>query len=360
MRLQVRSGSRCVWSDFLCCTVYESRDRTHVEWCRSFIKILDVLKEYIMKHHTTGLAWNPKVRRARDDESCTRRADVLSTSQGGDAAAYKDGGAVASDTPVAPAAPPPPPAPPAGSVPLAPPPPPANFGAAPAAGGMDAVFSQLNQGEGITAGLKKVDASQMTHKNPNLRGTSGGASSPSAASKPTPPRPGSKPASLRPKKPAQTSLEGNKWNVENHENNREIVIDATELNHTVNIFGCKNCVIQIKGKINAVAMVSCQKTSILLDTLVSSLEITSSPSFAVQILGRTPTVILDSCDSGQVYLSNDGLDTELITAKCSAINVSVPKQGGEEGEFTELALPEQLKFSVAGGALKSEVVAHSG
>lgn len=38
-------------------------DRTHVEWCRSFIKVLDVLKEYIMKHHTTGLAWNPKVSR---------------------------------------------------------------------------------------------------------------------------------------------------------------------------------------------------------------------------------------------------------------------------------------------------------
>lgn len=244
---------------------------------------------------------------------------------------------------------------------MAPPPPPANFGSAPAAaGGMDAVFSQLNQGEGITSSLKKVDASQMTHKNPGLRGA--GAPSPSASAKPAPPRPGSKPSSLRPKKPAQTALEGNKWNVENHENNREIVIDATELNHTVNIFGCKNCIIQIKGKINAVAMVSCQKTSILLDTLVSSLEITSSPSFAVQVLGRTPTIILDSCDSGQVYLSKDGLDTELITSKCSAINVSVPKQGvdAEEGEFTELALPEQLKFSVAGGSLKSEVVAHTG
>lgn len=243
---------------------------------------------------------------------------------------------------------------------MAPPPPPANFGSAPAAaGGMDAVFNQLNQGEGITSGLKKVDASQMTHKNPSLRAAAP-AASPSSSTKPAPPRPGSKPASLRPKKPAQTVLEGNKWNVENHENNREIVIDATELNHTVNIFGCKNCVIQIKGKINAVAMVSCQKTSILLDTLLSSLEITSSPSFAVQVLGRVPTVLLDSCDSGQVFLSKDGLDTELITAKCSAINVSVPKQGGEEGEYTELALPEQLKFSVAGGSLKSEVVAHAG
>jgi adenylyl cyclase-associated protein len=34
---------------------------------------------------------------------------------------------------------------------------------------MGAVFSQINQGEGITSALKHVDKSQMTHKNPALR-----------------------------------------------------------------------------------------------------------------------------------------------------------------------------------------------
>lgn len=37
-----------------------------------------------------------------------------------------------------------------------------------------------------------------------------------------------------------------------HEDNNNIVLDQTELNHTVNIFNCKNCTIQIRGKINAV------------------------------------------------------------------------------------------------------------
>lgn len=109
--------------------------------------------------------------------------------------------------------------------------------------------------------------------------------------------------------------------------------------------------------------VSCQKTSLLLDTLVSSLEITSSPSFTIQILGLTPMIILDSCDSGQIYLSQQGVErSELVVSKCSAINVSVPKEGGEEGDFTEVALPEQIKFAFggAGAGLKSEVVAHSG
>lgn len=34
---------------------------------------------------------------------------------------------------------------------------------------MSSVFAQLNQGEGVTKGLRKVDKSEMTHKNPELR-----------------------------------------------------------------------------------------------------------------------------------------------------------------------------------------------
>lgn len=35
---------------------------------------------------------------------------------------------------------------------------------------MSSVFAQLNQGESVTKGLRKVDKSEMTHKNPELRG----------------------------------------------------------------------------------------------------------------------------------------------------------------------------------------------
>lgn len=41
---------------------------------------------------------------------------------------------------------------------------------------------------------------------------------------------------------------------EYHENNQEIILDNTEINHTVQIFGCKSSVIQIKGKVNAINM----------------------------------------------------------------------------------------------------------
>lgn len=52
--------------------------------------------------------------------------------------------------------------------------------------GLGGVFAALNKGEGVTSGLKKVDKSEMVHKNPELRGSGvvsavvGGGQSPSS------------------------------------------------------------------------------------------------------------------------------------------------------------------------------------
>lgn len=204
------------------------------------------------------------------------------------------------------------------------------------------------------------------------------------------------------KKPAKTELEGNKWNIvrsflrqramhnrsltplfdfnqENHENNEMILIEQTEINHIVNVFNVKSSVIQIKGKVNAISLgncsparlpippldlssptVNCTKVSLLLDSTVSSLAISSSPSFTVQILGKVPTILIDGTDGGQVYLSRESLDVEIITAKTSAINVSLPGEGEEDGIFEERAVPEQLKTVVKDGKLVTSVVEHSG
>jgi len=306
----------------------KDKDTTHVQWARSFMDLLEALRTYVMEHHRTGLTWN---------------------AQGQELAAYSS----RSSAPAPPAPAPSAPVPPA----PAPPPPPA---AAPApAASMDAVFSQINQGEGITRSLRKVDPNEMTHKNPELR-THGIVQD--AASKPVP---ASKPASLSVKKRSPVkALEGNKWTVEHFENEPHIVVDGTEIGHTVNIFHCQNCVIEIKGKVNAVSLLSCTKTSVLLDTLVSSLEVTRCNAFAAQVTGYTPTILIDNTDGGQVYLSEQGLQTEIITAKSSSLNVSVPAASGESGELEEIPLPEQIKHTLQRSGTKSlahsEVVQHAG
>lgn len=81
---------------------------------------------------------------------------------------------------------------------------------------MGAVFDDLNRGEAVTKGLKKVDQSQMTHKNPSLRAQapvpSRSDSNGSLRSKsPAPPGKKPKPESMRTKKPPKKELDGNKW-----------------------------------------------------------------------------------------------------------------------------------------------------
>lgn len=116
---------------------------------------------------------------------------------------------------------------------------------------------------------------------------------------------------------------------------------------------------RVAGKLNAITMVNCKKTSLVIDTLVSSLSITSSPSFEVQIVGSVPTIQVDSTDSGQVYLSPVCMETiEIITAKTSAINISIPTSN--DGDYAERPIPEQMKTRVINGRLVTEIVEHAG
>ena len=98
----------------------------------------------------------------------------------------------------------------------------------------------------------------------------------------------------------------------------------------------------------------------LVDSVISSVSVTASPSFAIQITGSVPTIQLDSTDSGQIYLSKNCLGVEIFTAKCSAINVSLPVEGEEEGIFEEKPIPEMLRTLVQDGALVTGIIEHKG
>ncbi|KAI0806951.1 cyclase-associated protein [Fomes fomentarius] len=311
---------------------FKEKDPKHAEWVKSYLSLLEELRKYVMEHHTTGLVWNP---------------NGVAVSQ------YK-----ASSAPAAPAggAPPPPPPPP----PPGPPPPPAASAPAPA-GGISAVFEQLNKGEDVTRGLRKVDKSEMTHKNPALR--AGGvvpASTPSAPAPVKRPVKPSKPQALAGKKPPKFALEGNKWLIEYQENQSPLNVEDVGINQTVNLYGCKNSTIVIKGKVNAITLVNCTKTSVLVESVISSVSVTNSPSFALQITGKAPTIQLDSTDSGQIYLSKECLDVEITTAKCSAINISLPVEGEEEGVFNEHPVPEMFRTMIVNGKLVTTAVEHAG
>ena len=132
------------------------RNPKHAEWVNSYVATFDAMQSYVKEYHTTGLVWNPRV--------CHSYLRILFSSypqipQGITIDQYK----ASSTTSGASGPPPPPPPPPPLSVPA---------NTAPPAGGAAAVFAQLNRGEEVTKGLRKVDKSEMTHKNPALRASS--------------------------------------------------------------------------------------------------------------------------------------------------------------------------------------------
>lgn len=211
---------------------------------------------------------------------------------------------------------------------------------------MNSVFADLNRGSSVTAGLKKVDKSQMTHKNPNLRASSVVPESKAvAATKPS--------TTTRTKRPPKKELEGTKWLIENFENDSNITIRDIELNHSVYVYNCTNSTITISGKFNAITLDNCKKTGLVVDTLVSSIDLVKSTSFALQVLNTCPTIICDSCDSGQIFLAKSALECEIMTSKCSSINVNLPT---ENDDFKEEAVPEMLKHVIVDGKLSTSIV----
>jgi adenylyl cyclase-associated protein len=176
-----------------------------VEWVQSYYGLIKDLAEYVKQSFPHGILWNPKGVSALEASKLVPDAAEWSVSTSQPAPAAMAGG-------------PPPPPPPPGPAPrfeidekpAAP---------EPAASGLGAVFSELNKGEAITKGLRKVDPEEMTHKNPSLRAGStvptrsdsqSSLSSISRGKSPAP-RKKPKPESMRTKKPPRKELDGNKW-----------------------------------------------------------------------------------------------------------------------------------------------------
>ncbi|OBT84258.1 hypothetical protein VE02_06986 [Pseudogymnoascus sp. 03VT05] len=336
---------------------FKEKDPQQVQWIQSYYQIFKDLSEYVKNTFPHGLTWNangvsPKeAMKAVSSREPTPTQASPSSSQASSSAA---GG------------PPPPPPPPPGPAP--------KFditeAAKPAAavGGIGAVFSELNKGDSVTKGLKKVSANEMTHKNPSLRASSVVPDRSESSLSPTSsvnrnkipaPRKTPKPESLRTKKPPKKELDGNKWIIENFDNEPEMIEIEASISQSILISRCSKATIKINGKANAISIDNTARLSLVIDSLVSSVDVVKSSNFALQVIGTLPTVLLDNVDGAQMYLGKDSMKTEIFSSKSSSVNVNIIE--GEEGDFKEVALPEQIRTYInQKGQLISEIVEHAG
>ncbi|KAI3632860.1 hypothetical protein MIR68_008935 [Amoeboaphelidium protococcarum] len=306
-------------------STYKDKEPVHVDFAKAFGQVLVDLQAFVKKYHTTGLVWNANGGDAKQFVGASAApSTATSQPQSQQAAASTPAAQQAASTK------------PSGNL-----------------------FAELNKGGDITSGLKKVEKSQMTHKNPALRAGSVVKSEESAAAPSAASNKAGASHSAPARGPAKFALEGNKWFVENYDGKKDIVIENAEMRQGAYIFGCNNCTIQIKGKIGAVTVDSCKKTAVVVENVVSSFDVVNCKSLQAQILGRAPTAVIDKTDGLNLFLSKECLDIEIFTAKSSELNVSIPPP--KEGQdFIEKPLAEQMKTTIVNGGIKTEIVEHKG
>jgi adenylyl cyclase-associated protein len=71
---------------------------------------------------------------------------------------------------------------------------------------------------------------------------------------------------------------------EHHQGNHSLVIeDNVEMNNVVYMFNCRDSTLTVKGKLNSVFLDSCRKSSVVFDSLVSSVEFVNCQSVQMQV-----------------------------------------------------------------------------
>ncbi|KAK0627710.1 adenylate cyclase associated N terminal-domain-containing protein [Immersiella caudata] len=318
---------------------YKESDPKMIEWLQSYYKIFRDLTDYVKNYFPNGVPWNPKGRPAQEV--------VKSLS-------------AAPSAPPAPAAggPPPPPPPPPG-------PPPVlqinEVKAQPtASSGLGAVFSELNQGEAITKSLRKVDKSQMTHKNPSLRASSTVPERDSSVRGKSP-APGKKPKPdvLRVKKPPKMELEGNKWIVEHYENAPAAIMIKPEYSQSILISRCAKSTIVIEEKANAVSVENASRVILYVNDLISKVDVVRAQNIDIHLLGDVQSVELNQVDGAGIYLTDKSMKVKVTYSQSVGVNINtlIP---GSNGDYKEWPLPTQMVSEYTGGAVVTTIESISG
>lgn len=137
-----------------------------------------------------------------------------------------------------------------------------------------------------------------------------------------------------------------------------IEVEAS-INQSILISRCTKVGIRVVNKGNAISVDNCTNLSLVIDSLVSSVDVIKSPKFEIQVLGTLPTIMLDQVDGASIYLGKGSFGTEVFTSKCASVNINVAGDS-EDDDYRECPLPEQVKSVVRNGRVVSEIVEHAG
>ncbi|XP_038990054.1 cyclase-associated protein 1-like isoform X3 [Phoenix dactylifera] len=269
---------------------YRNKDPDHVEWAKALKELyLPGLRDYVKVFYPLGPVWGPAGSAAPSSAPSTSKAPLAKA--------------------------PAPPPPPSTSLfssenePLQP------------KQGMSAVFQEIKSGKTMTAGLRKVTDDMKTKNRTDRTVDVGTTEKDSRASS----------FSFSKTGPPKLELQmGRKWAIENQIGRKDLVIDDCDSKQSVYLFGCKDSVLQVKGKMNNITVDKCTKMGIVFTDVVAACEIVNCNGVEVQCQGSASTISIDNTSGCQLYLSKDSLEASITTAKSSEINVMIPGAGPDD------------------------------
>lgn len=164
----------------------------------------------------------------------------------------------------------------------------------------------------------------------------------------------------------EITLEGNRYYLRKEEATKSKSTHSLKpenIGQALSVEDCKGSTISIEGKLTSVVMDnSCRTTLLLMEPLVSGLELLGCRNCTLRLMNTIPTIVLDDCEAIQIYLAvQDSRSVRILSTKCTEINVLVPgdEQMGED-EWIEMSIPTQFSTSLQGSSLKTEPVKHVG
>jgi hypothetical protein len=128
----------------------------------------------------------------------------------------------------------------------------------------------------------------------------------------------------------------NRWRVERYRafSDEPLQVSICHPREAVYIFRCETQSIRIRNKCNTIMLDACKNVGVLLDSVVSAIEIVRCSRCKLQFTGDVPSVSIDNSDSITLY----GTPGQVIT--CCATEVAIVEAIGETDR--ETAVPQQF------------------
>lgn len=145
----------------------------------------------------------------------------------------------------------------------------------------------------------------------------------------------------------------NKWYVQYQSaSDGEVVITIGDKKESVYILGCINAIIRVNGKCNGIIIDTCKKTKVNFENVIASCEIVNSQRIHVTCSDKVSSIAIDKTDGIIITLPQTSMDTEILTAKSSEMNV---QWYDPAGELIERPIPEQYVHRIVGTTITAQV-----